>query len=128
MGKSGFGRSSYEEFLQNYFFRKVQMIPNIFHIYHIFSKRILFDVQLIEVARKITIFGQNASKSFSNIAVTVIRCLLPIITQEFEENHGQIHDGKYAIVGLGTLGSREMIFSSDLDLIFIYDSSEKNKD
>ncbi len=61
-GKYWFWRSSYEEFLQNYFCQKVWMILNIFNICDIFSKWILIHVELNEVALKIVIFGWFHSK------------------------------------------------------------------
>jgi len=50
------------------------MILNIFHIYHMCSIPIVFDVQLIEVTHEITAFGQNHFKksTFGFTELTVV--------------------------------------------------------
>ena len=58
-----FGMSYYEEFLWKYFFRKVHIILNIFHIYDFFLKSLLRDLQAIEVGWKIVFFYLNQYKN-----------------------------------------------------------------
>ena len=77
-------------------------------------------VQLIK--RRIT--TEDALSGLSVIADIVLSRLLHEISQEFEEKYGIIEGSDFAIIALGKLGSQELYFGSDLDLIFIYDVPE----
>lgn len=57
----------------------------------------------------------------SNIAETVILTLQKYIQEDFENNFGEIKGGKFTALAFGKLGSKELTFNSDLDLVFIYD-------
>ncbi len=59
-------------------------------------------------------------RSWSNLAESCIRVLLPRIEQEFRTRHGAVAGCEMAVVAMGKLGSREMTATSDLDLIFVY--------
>lgn len=56
----------------------------------------------------------------SDLAEVVLTCVLDNVRAEFSQTYGQIKNSELAIVALGKLGARELTFSSDLDLIFIY--------
>lgn len=43
------------------------------------------------------------------------------VEAEFAESYGIIENGELAILALGKLGAQDMSFTSDLDLIFVYD-------
>ncbi len=66
------------------------------------------------------ISGEQAGEALSDVADATLRGLLPHVEAEFQRIHGAMPGGEFIIVGLGKLGGREMTFSSDLDLIFIY--------
>ena len=55
------------------------------------------------------------------LADVIIRKTLACVTTEFIRTYGVIQGSRFAIIGLGKLGSREMTFSSDIDLVFVYD-------
>lgn len=59
--------------------------------------------------------------NLSNIAETVIKTLQVHIEKDFVEDFGEIEGGKFSCIALGKLGSRELTFNSDLDLVFVYD-------
>ena len=63
---TGFGMSYYEKFLPKYFFRKVHIILNIFHIYDFASKWILTKLQAIEISSKNVILSSNLIKIFTS--------------------------------------------------------------
>jgi glutamate-ammonia-ligase adenylyltransferase len=65
----------------------------------------------------------TAGPAFTNIAEPVIQRLLPSVEEEFAETAGRIEGGAFAIIALGKLGGREMTASSDLDLVFVYDTA-----
>ena len=61
------------------------------------------------------------SGALSDIADTVIETLLPRVHQDFARRHGAVPGAAYAVLGMGKLGSRELTFDSDLDVVFLYD-------
>lgn len=60
----------------------------------------------------------------SDLAEACIDGALTLATQEMERGYGRIEKGKFAVMGMGKLGGREIDYNSDLDLIFIYDASD----
>lgn len=64
--------------------------------------------------------GEEAGNALTDVADAVLACLLPPVADEFARQHGRLPGGRFVVVGMGKLGGREMTFSSDLDLIFIY--------
>lgn len=68
----------------------------------------------------------EAARYFSVIAETVLNVLVPYVIADFEEKHGNVPGGRFCILALGKLGSRELTPSSDLDLVFIYDCDDMN--
>ena len=72
--------------------------------------------------------GGRAGRAFSDVADTLLRALLPRVETEFAEKYGYVPGGRMAVVAMGKLGGRELTFTSDLDLIFIYQGSEEPSD
>ena len=64
--------------------------------------------------------ADRLSGALSDIADTAIATLLPEVQQEFARRHGAVPGASFAVLGLGKLGSREMTFDSDLDVVFVY--------
>ena len=64
------------------------------------------------------------SGALSDIADTVIAALLPRVREEFTRRHGTVPGSAFAVLGMGKLGSREMTFDSDLDVVFLYGAPE----
>jgi glutamate-ammonia-ligase adenylyltransferase len=58
------------------------------------------------------------------IAELVIQALLPHAEAWLVEQHGRLQGGRFVVLGLGKLGSRELTTGSDLDLVFVYDAPE----
>ena len=75
----------------------------------------------VQVLRNI-MHGHRAGPVLSDIADAVINALMPHVIDDFSRRHGTVPGASLAVVALGKLGSREMMFGSDLDLIFIYDN------
>jgi [glutamine synthetase] adenylyltransferase / [glutamine synthetase]-adenylyl-L-tyrosine phosphorylase len=67
--------------------------------------------------------AEAAATTLTAIAEIVIRRLLPRVRAWLEEQHGRI-PGRFVVLGLGKLGSRELTIGSDLDLIFVYDAPD----
>ena len=64
--------------------------------------------------------ADRLSGALSDIADTAIATLLPQVQHEFSRRHGAVPGASFAVLGLGKLGSREMTFDSDLDVVFVY--------
>ena len=60
----------------------------------------------------------------SDLADVLIESALDLTFKEFAAQHGALEYGSYCIIALGKLGSRELTFNSDLDLMFVYDCPE----
>jgi [glutamine synthetase] adenylyltransferase / [glutamine synthetase]-adenylyl-L-tyrosine phosphorylase len=58
---------------------------------------------------------------FADFTDTIIAGLQPAVEKEMVAKFGSI-DGDFSVIALGKLGSREMSASSDLDIIFVYDT------
>jgi glutamate-ammonia-ligase adenylyltransferase len=65
-----------------------------------------------------------AGVPLADIADCAIAELQPHVEAEFARVHGRLPGDGLVTVGLGKLGSRELSFTSDLDLIFVYDLPE----
>ena len=81
------------------------------------ERRFQVGVQLLRRA----LDGRRAGEVLADIAETVLAALLPAVEAEFVRRHGRVAGGRFAVIGMGRLGSREMTLASDLDLILIYD-------
>lgn len=68
----------------------------------------------------------EASAALSNLAEAVIRALIPAVQEQMAELHGRISQGGLVVLALGKLGGREMTFNSDLDLVFLYRTSDEH--
>ncbi len=60
----------------------------------------------------------------SNLAEACLECALQITIDEIQERFGAIPKGRFAILGMGKMGGRELDYNSDLDLVFIYDADD----
>jgi glutamate-ammonia-ligase adenylyltransferase len=66
--------------------------------------------------------GEEAGRFLAAIAETALARLTPLAEAEFAAKHGTIAGGAFAVVAFGRLGGRVMSFSSDVDLVTIYDA------
>ena len=62
--------------------------------------------------------------AFADLADILVDRLLAAATNELAQVHGHIQGGTCVVLAMGKMGGREMTFSSDLDLILIYDYPE----
>ena len=92
-----------------------------------FRRRELLRVYLHDIRRTTTLV--ETTEELSNLADAVLRYALGLAQQELENLYGspQCEDERgrtgasgAAVVALGKLGSRELNYSSDIDLLFLY--------
>ncbi len=58
----------------------------------------------------------------TTLAELILQATLTSTKAAFSAAHGIIPDGRFCVFGLGRIGSGEMAFGSDVDLVFIYDA------
>ena len=63
----------------------------------------------------------------SNLAEACLECAVQLTVDELQDKFGAIPGGRFAILGMGKLGGRELDYNSDLDLVFLYDAPEDAK-
>ena len=51
--------------------------------------------------------------------------MFEVVRDEFEQAHGKINGSRVCILAMGRLGSNELTATSELDLIFLYDSKDR---
>ncbi|MGF1474140.1 MAG: bifunctional [glutamine synthetase] adenylyltransferase/[glutamine synthetase]-adenylyl-L-tyrosine phosphorylase [Geminicoccaceae bacterium] len=68
--------------------------------------------------------GVRLSPRLVDIAELVIERMLPPVERWLADQHGTVPGGRFAVIAMGKLGSRELSIGSDLDLIFIYDAPD----
>lgn len=80
------------------------------------------------MAARAEIYGDidaiRISKFLSDLAEIIVHSVLDIACKQLEEKYPEIHQVKksFTIVAYGKLGSREMNFTSDLDLVFLHNA------
>ena len=67
------------------------------------------------------LFPVEAATTLSDIADACLGAALPVVAEAFAATHGHIPGGRFAVVALGRLGSRQMTVTAPLDLILVYD-------
>ena len=97
-----------------------------------FRRRELLRIYLADIRRQLTI--AEITEELSNLADAILESSLRIAFQEMDNRFGapqEIDDkgrelrSRFCVVTLGKLGSKELNYSSDIDLLFIY-SAEGN--
>jgi glutamate-ammonia-ligase adenylyltransferase len=66
----------------------------------------------------------DAARQLTDIADAAVAALLPAVERAFADPHGHVAGGVFAVVALGKLGACELTFTSDLDLVFIYEPGD----
>ncbi|MBT3180937.1 MAG: hypothetical protein HN337_00340, partial [Deltaproteobacteria bacterium] len=85
-------------------------------------------IQHLDVNGKVSL--QTALRRLTRVADVIIKCAWSLSTEELNKRYGtpSMDDGSeagFAVIGMGRLGSLEMDYGSDLDLIFLYSGSGK---
>lgn len=97
-----------------------------------FRRRELLRIYLMDIRRLATI--AEITEAISNLADAVLEYALRISRQELDNRYGRpeetdekgrLRDVGFCIVSLGKLGSLELNYASDIDLLFIYSAEGK---
>ncbi len=89
-----------------------------------FAQEEMFLIGLRTLTRVID--PSDAGRCYSDLASVIVRKTLDRVMALFAQDHGRMSQGRFAIIALGKLGSREMTCASDLDLVLIYDHDKEH--
>ena len=105
---------------------ETKSIEDILNIIRRFAhdRQFRLGVQLIQNR----INADEASIGLSNIARAVLEVLQKHVLREFKEKHGAFAELNLTVLAFCKLGSRELTFGSDLDLVFIYEATGEGSD
>ena len=65
--------------------------------------------------------AEEAGQHYADVADAAVAALAPVVAAEFARRHGPPPGAGAVVLGMGSLGARQLNASSDLDLIVIYD-------
>lgn len=105
---------------------ETKSLEDILNIIRRFAHDRQFRVGVQLIQHKTT--PHDASIGLSNIARAILEVLQKHILREFKEKHGAFAEQNFTVLAFGKLGSRELTFGSDLDLVFIYEASGEGSD
>jgi glutamate-ammonia-ligase adenylyltransferase len=96
-----------------------------------FRRREMLKIGVRDLFRLATV--EETTASLSDLAAVLIQVAYEIVDGELRAEHGvpmhRNRDGQwietgFAVIGMGKLGGHELNYSSDVDLIYVYESSE----
>ena len=87
-----------------------------------FHRREMLRIGAREIFEKSDI--PTSTRELSALASTVIEAVLQISLNQLQYQTGIMDAGSFAVVGLGKLGGDELNFSSDIDLLFVFDEDK----
>lgn len=79
-----------------------------------------FRIGLATLDRRVD--GVESARLLAALADAMLDAVHRIAVRELEAQHGPIDGFRFAVLGYGSLGGRELGFGSDLDIVFIYDA------
>ena len=67
----------------------------------------------------------GATRQLSTLADAVIHAALRLLSEDLRRQTGRdVAPGRFAVIGLGKLGGMELNYSSDIDLVYVYDPAD----
>lgn len=81
----------------------------------------LFRIGMNDIAGALTL--RQVSNQITFIAEAALEAAIVLAKDELRGRYGEAKTGSFAVIGLGKLGGREMIYGSDLDILFVYSDS-----
>ncbi|MBV9760764.1 MAG: hypothetical protein JO340_09385 [Acidobacteriaceae bacterium] len=88
----------------------------------LFRRRELLRIILRDVLKIGTL--SEITEELSNLADAIVACALETVTAQLQQRYGTPHaetgPATFTVLALGKLGGRELNYSSDIDLVFLY--------
>lgn len=63
------------------------------------------------------------ARRLAALAAACVNAVLTLARSELVRRHGDLPQGRFAVIGYGSLGGAELGFGSDLDLVFVHDQA-----
>ncbi|MCI4624744.1 MAG: bifunctional [glutamate--ammonia ligase]-adenylyl-L-tyrosine phosphorylase/[glutamate--ammonia-ligase] adenylyltransferase [Candidatus Magnetoovum sp. WYHC-5] len=101
-------------------------IEAFYKIIRVLKKNFLLLITLRYIAKKTD--TQQSMVELSNLADFLIECAYRRIVNDLAQKHGLPGNFATSVVALGKLGARELNYSSDVDIIFIYGTDSTDTD
>lgn len=81
-----------------------------------------FRIALATLDRRVD--GVETARVLAALADAILDAVHRLAVRELEAQHGRIEGFRFAVLGYGSLGGRELGFGSDLDVVFVYDAPQ----
>jgi [glutamine synthetase] adenylyltransferase / [glutamine synthetase]-adenylyl-L-tyrosine phosphorylase len=93
----------------------------------LFHHRQIVNIGLLDLAERVT--REEAEEALSDVAEGCLERGLAIAREALGESQAtSAGPGRFLVVGMGKLASRELGYGSDLDLVFFYDAGREDPD
>lgn len=79
-----------------------------------------FRIALVTLDRRMR--AVDTARLLAALADALLAAVYRLALRELEAQHGRIDGFRFAVLGYGSLGGRELGFGSDLDVVFVYDA------
>lgn len=79
-----------------------------------------FRIALATLDRRVD--AVDTARLLAALADAMLAAVYRLAVREVETQHGRIDGFRFAVLGYGSLGGRELGFGSDLDVVFVYDA------
>ena len=81
-----------------------------------------FRIALATLDRRVD--GGDTARLLAALADAMLAAVYRLAVRELENQHGRIQGFRFAVLGYGSLGGRELGFGSDLDVVFVYEAPQ----
>jgi len=95
---------------------------NVLKVVRRFKKKKLLGITLRDILKKADL--TEIMFELSTLADVIVAESLEILKKALNETYGEPQKDAFAVISLGKLGSEELNFSSDVDLIFVYGTED----
>jgi glutamate-ammonia-ligase adenylyltransferase len=85
----------------------------------------LFRIGMNDIAGALTL--RQVSNQMTFVAEAALEAAIVLAKGELRERYGEAATGSFGVIGMGKLGGRELIYGSDLDIIFVYSDAEDGR-
>lgn len=97
-------------------------VESLMDVVRVFKKKALLLITLRDILGKADIVESMAELSM--LADVVVGEALVVVRSRMKEQYGEPEDWSFTVVAIGKLGSHELNFSSDIDLLYVYGKEE----
>jgi glutamate-ammonia-ligase adenylyltransferase len=100
----------------------LQSFETLMNIVRTFKKKVLILISLRDILGKADIV--ESMDELSILADVIVQESLHVVTARMEETYGEPEQDAFSVIAVGKLGSGELNFSSDIDLLYLYQQEQ----